>query len=155
MALDDSPLTALAQQEAEAANHIIVEKSVGVPRRKPSVGDNDRARRAQSETASSTSLNCRLSEHDARRCITQNRIMREYGREWNDLYNVIEDRMHLRLRTPSPLRHCLAEDVTLMGKSGFRALTGPLKQVQWPDKFKTSNIDRYDDSSNPEEFIQV
>jgi hypothetical protein len=91
MVPDGSPLAALAQQEAEAANRIIVEKSVGVPRRKPSVGDNDRARRAQSETASSTSPNCRLSEHDARRCITQNRITREYDRERNDLYNVIED----------------------------------------------------------------
>jgi hypothetical protein len=29
------------------------------------------------------------------------------------------------------------------------------RQVRWPDKFKTGNIDRYDDSSNPEEFIQV
>jgi hypothetical protein len=42
-----------------------------------------------------------------------------------------------------------------MGKSGFRALAGPLRQVRWPDKFKTSNIDRYDSSNNPEEFIQV
>jgi hypothetical protein len=32
---------------------------------------------------------------------------------------------------------------------------GPLRQVWWPDKFKTGNIDRYDDYSNPEEFIQV
>jgi hypothetical protein len=42
-----------------------------------------------------------------------------------------------------------------MGRSGFRALVRPLKRVQWPDKFKTANIDRYDGSSNPEEFIQV
>jgi hypothetical protein len=42
-----------------------------------------------------------------------------------------------------------------VGKSGFLALAGPLRQVRWPDKFKTSNIDRYDGSSNPEEFIQV
>jgi hypothetical protein len=41
-----------------------------------------------------------------------------------------------------------------MGKSGFRALAGPLRKVRWPDKFKTDNIDRYDGSSNPEEFIQ-
>jgi hypothetical protein len=40
-------------------------------------------------------------------------------------------------------------------KSGFRALTGPLRQVWWPDKFKTGNIDRYDGFSNPKEFIQV
>jgi hypothetical protein len=32
---------------------------------------------------------------------------------------------------------------------------GPLRQVRWPDKFKTVNINRYDDSINPEEFIQV
>jgi hypothetical protein len=42
-----------------------------------------------------------------------------------------------------------------MGRSGFRALAGPLRQVRWIDKFKTGNIYRYDDSSNPEEFIQV
>jgi hypothetical protein len=42
-----------------------------------------------------------------------------------------------------------------MVRSGFRALAGPLKQVRWPDKFKTGNIDRYDGSSDPEEFIQV
>jgi hypothetical protein len=41
------------------------------------------------------------------------------------------------------------------GKDGFCALVGPLKQVWWSDKFKTSNIDRYDRSSNPEESIQV
>jgi hypothetical protein len=28
-------------------------------------------------------------------------------------------------------------------------------QVRWPDKFKTGNIDSYDGSSNPKEFIQV
>jgi hypothetical protein len=42
-----------------------------------------------------------------------------------------------------------------MGKSGFRALAGPLRQVRWQDKFKTGNIDQYDGSSNPGEFIQV
>jgi hypothetical protein len=34
-------------------------------------------------------------------------------------------------------------------------LTRPLREVQWPDKFKAGNIDRYDGFSNPEEFIQV
>jgi hypothetical protein len=34
-------------------------------------------------------------------------------------------------------------------------MTGPLRQVRWLDKFKTGNIDRYDGSNNPEEFIQV
>jgi hypothetical protein len=42
-----------------------------------------------------------------------------------------------------------------MGRSGFRALVGPLRQIRCPDKFKTDNIDWYDVSSNPEEFIQV
>jgi hypothetical protein len=42
-----------------------------------------------------------------------------------------------------------------MGRSGFHALVGPLRQVRWTDKFKIGNIDRYDSSSNPEEFIQV
>jgi hypothetical protein len=55
----------------------------------------------------------------------------------------------------SPPRRSLAEDVDPMGKSGIRALAGPLRQVRWPDKFKTDNIDRYDGSSNHEEFIQV
>jgi hypothetical protein len=42
-----------------------------------------------------------------------------------------------------------------MGRSGFRALKRPLKQVRWPDKFKTGNINRYDGSNNSEGFIQV
>jgi hypothetical protein len=51
--------------------------------------------------------------------------------------------------TVSSRGHCFGE------KSGFRSLAGPLRQVRWPDKFKTDNIDRYDGSNNPEEFIQV
>jgi hypothetical protein len=81
--------------------------------------------------------------------------MWEYGHEWDDLRNVIEDQRRLRLRISSPPRQSLEEDIALMGKSGFRALVGPLRQVRWPDKFKTSNIDRYDGSNNPKEFIQV
>jgi hypothetical protein len=30
-----------------------------------------------------------------------------------------------------------------------------LRKVAWPDKFKTGPIDKYHDSSDPEEFIQV
>jgi hypothetical protein len=30
-----------------------------------------------------------------------------------------------------------------------------LRQVVWPDKFKVGHIDKYDRSSNPEEFIQI
>jgi hypothetical protein len=46
MAPDGSPLALLAQQGAEAANLVVAEKSTGVPRREPSRGHNDRARRA-------------------------------------------------------------------------------------------------------------
>jgi hypothetical protein len=42
-----------------------------------------------------------------------------------------------------------------VGKSGFYGLVGPLRQVPWPEKFKADNIDWYDGSNNPEEFIQV
>jgi hypothetical protein len=42
-----------------------------------------------------------------------------------------------------------------MGRSGFHALAGPLRDVQWPAKFKAGHIDQYDGTSNPEEFIQI
>jgi hypothetical protein len=38
MAPDGSPLALLAQQGAEAANLVVAEKSIGVPRREPSGG---------------------------------------------------------------------------------------------------------------------
>jgi hypothetical protein len=128
MAPDGSPLTVLAQQGAEAVNLIVAKKSVGVSRREPFVGNNDQARHARSEAASSASPNCHLAKHDARQRITQNRAIRDYDRNWDDLCNVIEDRRCLRERTPSPLPRSLAEDVTPVGKSGFRTLAGPLKQ---------------------------
>jgi hypothetical protein len=155
MAPDDSPLALLAQQGAEAANLVVAEKSASVLRGEPSSGRNNRARRAQSEAASSASPNRHLSEHDARRHITQNRNAREYGRNRDDLRNVIEDRNRIRDRTPSPPPQFLVRDVTPTGRSGFRALAGPLREVRWPAKFKAGYIDRYDVSSNPEEFIQV
>jgi hypothetical protein len=46
MAPDGSPLAALAQQGAETVNLIVAKKSVGVPQREPSAGNNDRARHA-------------------------------------------------------------------------------------------------------------
>jgi hypothetical protein len=58
-------------------------------------------------------------------------------------------------RTLSPPRQPLAEDIAPMERSGFRALAGPLRQVRWPDKFKTGNIKQSNGSSNPKEFIQV
>jgi hypothetical protein len=155
MAPDGSPLALLAQQGAEAANLVVAEKSVGVPRGEPSVGRNDRAGRARSKAASSASPRRHLSERDVRRRITQNRNAREYGRNRNDLRNVIEDRRRIRHRTPSPPPRVLTRDATPTGRSGFRALAGPLREVRWPTKFKTGHIDRYDGSSNLEEFIQV
>jgi hypothetical protein len=155
MVSDGSPLVVLAQQRAEAANLIVVEKLAGIPRREPSVDGNNRARRARSEAASSASPNHRLSKHDVRQRITQSRVTQEYDRERDDLRNVIEDRRRLRHKTSSPPRRSLAEDVAPMGRSGFRALVGPLRQVRWPDKFKTGNINWYDGSNNPKEFIQV
>jgi hypothetical protein len=98
MANDGSPLALLAQQGAEAANLVVAEKSTGVPRREPSGGHNDRARRVRSEVASSFSPNRRLAGNDVRRCITQNRNVREYGRDRDDIRNVIEDQRHFRDR---------------------------------------------------------
>jgi hypothetical protein len=151
----DLPLALLAQQGAEAANLVVAEKSTGVPRREPYGGHNDRARRARSEVTSSFSPNRRLAGNDARRCITQNRNVREYSRDQDDLRNVIEDRRCFQDRTPSPPRRQLVRGVTPTGRSGFRALAGPLRDVQWPAKFKAGHIDQYDGTSNPEEFIQV
>jgi hypothetical protein len=84
MAPDGSILALLAQQGAEAANLVVAEKLTGIPRREPSGGHNDRARHAQSEVASSFSPNQRLAGNDAQRRITQNRNVREYGRDWDD-----------------------------------------------------------------------
>jgi hypothetical protein len=91
MASDGSPFAVLAQQGAEAANLVVAEKSVGVPWRKPSISDNDQERYARSEAASSVSPNHRLSEHDAWCRITQNRTAWDYGRDRDDLHNIIED----------------------------------------------------------------
>jgi hypothetical protein len=155
MAPDGSLLALLAQQGAEAANLVVAEKSTDLPRKEPSGGHNDRARRARSEVASSFSPNRCLARNDARRRITQNRNVREYGRDRDDLRNVIEDRRCFQDRTPSPPRRQLVRGVTPTGRSGFHALAGPLRDVQWPTKFKAGYIDQYDRTSNPEEFIQV
>jgi hypothetical protein len=96
------PVAMLAQQGAVAANLIVAKKSAGVLWREPSVGDNERAGRTRSEAASLASPNRCLSEHDARRHITQNRTTREYNHERDDLHNIIEDRRRLMLKKPSP-----------------------------------------------------
>jgi hypothetical protein len=99
MAPDGSPLALLARQGAEAANLVIAEKSTGVPRREPSGGHNDWARRTRSEVASSVSPNRRLAGNDAWRRITQNRNVQEYDRDRDDLRNIIEDQRRFRERT--------------------------------------------------------
>jgi hypothetical protein len=53
------------------------------------------------------------------------------------------------------LHGALQRATTLEGQGGFRALAPSLRQVVWPDKFKSGSIDKYDGSSNSEEFIQV
>jgi hypothetical protein len=102
MTPNGSPLALLARQGVEAVNLIVVEKSAGVPQGEPSAGRNDRAGHARSEAVSSASPRWHLFEHDARHHITQNRNAREYGRNRNDLHNIIEDQRRIRDRTPSP-----------------------------------------------------
>jgi hypothetical protein len=46
-------------------------------------------------------------------------------------------------------------DVTPSGGGDFCALALPLRQVILLEKFKVGHIDKYDESSNLEEFIQV
>jgi hypothetical protein len=141
MAPDGSPLALLAQQGAEAVNLVVAEKSAGVPREEPSVGRNDRAGHARSEATSSASPRRHLSKCDAHRRIMQNRNAREYDCNRDDLHNIIEDRRCIRHRTPSPPPRVLTRDATPTGRSGFRALVGPLREVRWPAKFKTGHID--------------
>jgi hypothetical protein len=64
---------------------VVAEKSTDVPQREPSGGHSDQARRARSEVASSFSPNRRLAKNDARRHITQNHNVQEYGRDRDDL----------------------------------------------------------------------
>jgi hypothetical protein len=136
-------------------NLVVAEKSAVIPQGESSADRNNRAGRARSEAASSASLRWHLFEHDARRRITQNCNAWEYGRNRNDLRNVIEDRWRIRDRTPSPPPRVITRGVTPTRRGGFHALAGPLKEVRWLAKFKAGHIDRYDGSSNPEEFIQV
>jgi hypothetical protein len=141
MAPVGSPLALLAQQGAKVANLVVAEKSASVPRGEPSASRNNWARHVRSEATSSASPNRHLSEHNAHWRITQNRNAREYGRNQDGLRNVIEVQRHIRDRTPSPPPRFLVRDVTPIGRSGFRALAGPLREVRWPSKFKAGHID--------------
>jgi hypothetical protein len=66
MAPKGSPFITVAQQEVEATNLVVVERSASNPPREFFVGNQDRARRARSEAASSVSGNHRLTDNDAR-----------------------------------------------------------------------------------------
>jgi hypothetical protein len=39
------------------------------------------------------------------------------------------------------------------GRGMFHAIAPALRQVAWPDKFMPGSIDKYDGSSNLEDFI--
>jgi hypothetical protein len=65
-----------------------------------------------------------------------------------------EVRQEGRYHLPLPW-HSSARDVTPSGRGGFCGLAPPLRQFVWPEKFKAGHIDKYDGSSNPEEFIPV
>jgi hypothetical protein len=155
MAPDGSPLALLAQQGVEVENLIVAEKSASGPRREPSADHNNRARRDRSEATSSTSPNRHLTKNDACRHITQNRNTRKYDHNRDDLRNIIDDRRRIRDITSSSPQRFLARGVTPTGRSGFHALAGPLREARWPAKFKVGYIDQYDNSSNPEKFIQL
>jgi hypothetical protein len=96
-----------------------------------------------------------LADNDAQRQKTQNRRQREYNHDPSDLQNTINDIRHLRARTSSPQRRSPVQAPTPSGRSTFYALAPELKQDAWLNKFKPGPIDKYDGSSNPEEFIQV
>jgi hypothetical protein len=103
--------------------------------------------------ASSASGNYRLADNDAWWQITQNRYLRECGRDREDLRNVIKDQRHFRARSSTPPPRSPVRDVTPSGRGGFCAIAPSLRQVVWPEKFKAGHIDKYDGSSNLEEFI--
>jgi hypothetical protein len=126
-----SPLVALAQQGAKVANVIVAQRSVDNPRGEPSVSNlsNDRGKGVRSEAASSASGNRHLADNDARRRITQNRYLREFGRDCEDLRNVIDDSRRLRASSLTPLRRSPARDVTPSRRDNFCALAPSFRQV--------------------------
>jgi hypothetical protein len=129
MAHDGSPLALLAQQGAEATNIIVAEKSTGVPRGEPFVGRNNRAGRARSEAASSASPKRHLSKHNA--CHRRS--------EWPPQHHRRSE-AYLRQNTKSTIVSP-NKGVTPTGRTGFRALAGPLREVRSSAKFKAGHID--------------
>jgi hypothetical protein len=96
-----------------------------------------------------------LADNDVWWWITQNRYLRECGHDRKDLHNIIDDRRRGRARSLTPPRCSPARDVTPIREGGFCALAPSLRQVVWSDNFKAGYNDKYDGSSNLEEFIQV
>jgi hypothetical protein len=94
MALEGSPLVALAQQGAEAANYVIAQRSADNPRGELSVGN-----RSNDQVASG---NHHLAVNDTHWWITQNCQLRECGRDCDDLCNIIDGQMRLRVRSSTP-----------------------------------------------------
>jgi hypothetical protein len=70
MALEGSPLVALAQQGAETTNLMVAERSAGNPPQEPYIANQDWARHAQSEAASLVSSNHCLANNDVHHRIT-------------------------------------------------------------------------------------
>jgi hypothetical protein len=129
MAPEDSSLIALAQQGTEVVNIVVAQRSADNPRGEPSVGNrsNDRRKRARSEATTSTSGNHRLADNDARWRITQNRYLRERGRDHEDLCNVIDDQRRRKVRSPTPPRCSPMRDVTPFGRGSFCAMAPSLR----------------------------
>jgi hypothetical protein len=130
MALEGSPLIAWAQQGVEATNQVIAAKrSARNHRGEPSAGNqyNGQVKRTQSEVASSANGNRHLTNNDSRLWITQNCWMREYGRDRDDLRNIIDDRRHLRGRSLTPSQCSPVRDATPLGRGGFCALASHLR----------------------------
>jgi hypothetical protein len=134
----NSLLVTLAQQGVEAAGNIIAAApSVRNHRGEPFVGNR-----------------C-LADNDARWWITQNHRRREYSSDRDDLRNIIDNRRCNRARLPSPHWRSPVRVATPSRWGVFHTLAPGFRQVAWPNKFKPRPIDKYDGSSNPEEFIQV
>jgi hypothetical protein len=59
------------------------------------------------------------------------------------------------VRSMTPPRRSPARDVTPSRRGSFYSLAPSLRQVVWSKKFMAGHIDKYDGSSNTEEFIVV
>jgi hypothetical protein len=105
MVPEGSPLISLAQQGAEAAGHVVAPaQSAGNQRGETSIGNrsDDQAKHPQSHKESLPSGNRNMVDNDTCWRITQNSQQRKYRRDRDDLRNVINERRHVRARSPTP-----------------------------------------------------